>query len=81
LLKIQIDLAPADPPMTMHQFSLFLADNRERTGKILFFRPILPLFGSFLGKITTLFQSVTIAFPCYFDNREAPARNREAPHP
>jgi hypothetical protein len=61
--------------------SLLLADNRERTGKILFFRPILPLFGSFSGEITKLFQNITTPLPCYFHNREDVGNNREAPHP
>jgi len=71
----------ADGAGETRRFSLFLADNRERTGKILFFRPFWPLFGGFSSKLSKRFQSVTVTLPCYFDNREAPARNREAPHP
>jgi len=79
--ELRADPAPTGGARNDRRFPCSWAINRERTGKILFFRPILPLFGSFSGKITKLFQSVAVVFPCYFDNREAPARNREEPHP
>ena len=58
--------------------------NRERTGKILFFGPIVPLLLDFFGKFNTYIQCFDTRFPCYSitgksrgRNREGRARNRE----
>ncbi|MEO6217689.1 MAG: hypothetical protein ABIO86_16795 [Sphingomonas sp.] len=60
-------------------FSLFLAINRERTGKILFFGRVLALFGSFFAYFTKLFQYLIATFPCYFNNREEPRAEQGKP--
>ena len=59
-------------------FSLFLAINRERTGKILFFGSILGLLLDFFGKFCALIQSLEPRFPCYSITGKRQTRNRES---
>jgi hypothetical protein len=67
-------------PETGHEnrrFSLFLAINRERTGKILFFGAILALLLDFFRKFNALIQDLDTHFPCYSVTGSVRARNRE----
>jgi hypothetical protein len=50
-------------PIFSADFPCSGAINRERTGKILFFGPILPPLLDFFGKLCELIQSLETRFP------------------